>query len=155
MPEVLAYACDDERSVFEPRVIAIREPGPTEIFIDVKYAGICHSDIHTARGEWGPQKYPLTPGHEIAGVVAKVGSRVTLAGYVGVGDHVSITDDVRVGAKGGVSCNIREKGDWGGYPPVKAHRWRMQCAALEQLPEMMRDVKRLRKLLPETEGEES
>ena len=83
---------------------------------------------------------------------AKVGDRVTLAGYVGVGDHVSITNDVRVGAKGGVSCNIREKGDWGGYPPVKAHRWRMQCAALEQLPEMMRDVKRLRKLLPETEG---
>lgn len=87
MPEVLAYACDDERSVFEPRVIAIREPGPTEIFIDVKYAGICHSDIHTARGEWGPQKYPLTPGHEIAGVVAKVGSRVT---KFKVGDHAGV-----------------------------------------------------------------
>jgi len=82
---------------------------------------------------------------------AHIGSNVTLAGYVGVGDHVSIVDNVRVGAKGGVSSDIREPGDWCGYPVVKGHRWRMQCAALEQLPELMRDFKKLRKDLAKEE----
>ena len=57
--------------------LTLREPGPREIYFEVRYAGICHSDIHTARGEWGPATYPLVPGHEIAGIVTKVGSEVT------------------------------------------------------------------------------
>ena len=87
MPEVLAYACDDERSVFRKTTVRLREPGPGEIYFEVKYAGICHSDIHTARGEWGPAKYPLVPGHEIAGIVTKVGEGVT---KYAVGDKVGV-----------------------------------------------------------------
>jgi len=47
------------------------------VLIEIKYAGICHSDIHTVRGEWGETRYPLTPGHEIAGIVTQVGAEVT------------------------------------------------------------------------------
>lgn len=87
MPEVLAYACDDPTTVFHKTTIELREPGPGEIYFDVKYAGICHSDIHTAREEWGPAKFPLVPGHEIAGIVAKVGEGVT---KFAVGDKVGV-----------------------------------------------------------------
>src|SRR5699024_7511601 len=48
-----------------------------DVLIDIAYAGICHSDIHNARDEWSPGIYPMVPGHEIAGVVAEVGSQVT------------------------------------------------------------------------------
>jgi len=87
MPEVLAYACDDKDAHFHPTTITRREPGPTEVYFDVVYAGICHSDIHTARGEWGRVLYPLVPGHELAGVVRQVGSAVT---KFAVGDHVGV-----------------------------------------------------------------
>ncbi len=64
---------------------------PRDVLIEIKYAGICHSDIHTARNEWGGTSYPVVPGHEIAGVVAQVGSEVTrhaVGGRVGVGCFV-------------------------------------------------------------------
>jgi uncharacterized zinc-type alcohol dehydrogenase-like protein len=54
-----------------------RAVGPMDVRIDIKFCGICHSDIHFARGEWGKIAYPAIPGHEIAGVVAEVGSDVT------------------------------------------------------------------------------
>ena len=54
-----------------------RPVGPHDVRIDIRWSGICHSDIHTVRGDWGPQPYPLTVGHEIAGIVAEVGSEVT------------------------------------------------------------------------------
>jgi uncharacterized zinc-type alcohol dehydrogenase-like protein len=54
-----------------------RTVGPKDVRIDIKFCGICHSDIHFARGEWGKVPYPAVPGHEIAGVVAAVGSEVT------------------------------------------------------------------------------
>lgn len=88
MPEVLAYACDDATTQFYRTTVRLREPGPHEIYLEVRYAGICHSDIHTARGEWGPAKYPLVPGHEIVGVVTQVGAKVTrhkVGDKVGVG----------------------------------------------------------------------
>lgn len=87
MPTVRAYATDSPASQFYPTTIERRTPGPTEVFFDVKYAGICHSDIHTARGEWGEITYPLVPGHEIAGIVTEVGSNVT---KFAVGDHVGV-----------------------------------------------------------------
>ena len=62
MPSVIAYGCDDATTRFRPMQIDIREPGEGEIYFDVAYAGICHSDIHSARGEWGPVAYPLVPG---------------------------------------------------------------------------------------------
>ena len=87
MPEVTAYAVSSPTSAFEKVTITRREPGPTEVFFDVVYAGICHSDIHTARGEWGTALYPLVPGHELTGVVRQVGSEVT---KWKVGDHVGV-----------------------------------------------------------------
>lgn len=54
-----------------------REPTETDVELEVHYCGICHSDIHTARGDWGEVEYPCVPGHEIAGIVTRVGSKVT------------------------------------------------------------------------------
>lgn len=65
-----------------------RDPGATDVHIQILYCGICHSDLHTVRGEWGPVAYPLVPGHEIVGRVVATGAGVTLhhAGdLVGVG----------------------------------------------------------------------
>jgi len=64
-----------------------RDVGAHDVRIDIRFAGICHSDIHTARGEWGPVPYPLVVGHEIAGVVAEVGPEVT---KFAVGDRVGV-----------------------------------------------------------------
>jgi uncharacterized zinc-type alcohol dehydrogenase-like protein len=69
-----------------------RDVGAHDVLIDVKYAGICHSDIHTVRGEWGPQQFPLAPGHEIVGIVSEVGPEVTkhkVGDRVGVGCMVN------------------------------------------------------------------
>lgn len=65
--------------------------GEKDVLIEILYAGICHSDIHTARGEWGEVSYPLVPGHEIAGRVIGVGSKVA---------------KVRVGEMVGVGCMV-------------------------------------------------
>jgi uncharacterized zinc-type alcohol dehydrogenase-like protein len=54
-----------------------REPTETDVELEVHYCGVCHSDIHTARGDWGEIEYPCVPGHEIVGVVTRVGSKVT------------------------------------------------------------------------------
>ena len=81
------------RAVFSPedsfKLTAIdrRDLQPHDVLIEIKYAGICHSDIHSARGEWGPVQYPFVPGHEIAGIVARVGSEVTKHA---VGDRVGV-----------------------------------------------------------------
>jgi len=74
-------------AAFERSTIERRDVGPAEVLIDIKFAGICHSDIHTARGEWGETLYPLVPGHEIAGVVSEVGADVT---KFSVGDRVGV-----------------------------------------------------------------
>ncbi|MDO5535669.1 MAG: NAD(P)-dependent alcohol dehydrogenase [Propionibacteriaceae bacterium] len=87
MPEVTAYAVASQTAPFAKTTITRRKPGPTEVFFDIVYAGICHSDIHTARGEWGTPTYPLVPGHELAGIVREVGSEVT---RWKVGDHVGV-----------------------------------------------------------------
>jgi len=63
------------------------EARANDIVIDIKFCGICHSDIHQVRNEWGGAKFPLVPGHEIAGTVASVGSKVT---QFKVGDHVGV-----------------------------------------------------------------
>ncbi|MFI9235114.1 NAD(P)-dependent alcohol dehydrogenase [Streptomyces sp. NPDC053079] len=75
---VHAYAAPAPKAPLERTTIVRRELGAHDILIEVKYAGICHSDIHTARAEWGEGgHFPIVPGHEIAGVVAEVGSAVT------------------------------------------------------------------------------
>jgi uncharacterized zinc-type alcohol dehydrogenase-like protein len=70
-----------------PLEIQRRPLGPDDVRIDIKFCGICHSDIHFARGEWGEIPYPAVPGHEIAGVVAEVGAAVTRHA---VGDRVGV-----------------------------------------------------------------
>src|SRR5919202_3531930 len=64
-------------AALEPLTIERRDVGPKDVRIDIRFCGICHSDIHFTRGEWGRIRYPAVPGHEIAGVVAEVGSQVT------------------------------------------------------------------------------
>ncbi|MDK6814725.1 NAD(P)-dependent alcohol dehydrogenase [Corynebacterium sp. UMB6689] len=72
---------------FEVVTIQRREPRADDVVIDIKAAGICHSDIHTIRNEWGEAHFPLTVGHEIAGVVSAVGEKVT---KFKVGDRVGV-----------------------------------------------------------------
>ncbi|MGQ1795856.1 NAD(P)-dependent alcohol dehydrogenase [Kocuria oceani] len=72
---------------FERGTIECRDLGSHDVLIDIAYAGICHSDIHQARQEWGQAIFPMVPGHEIAGVVAAVGEKVTAHA---VGDRVGI-----------------------------------------------------------------
>lgn len=87
MPAVNAYAAPREAAPLEKTVIERRELGPHDVLIDIAFAGICHSDIHTVRGDWGAQTYPLAPGHEITGTVAAVGDAVTRHA---VGDRVGV-----------------------------------------------------------------
>ncbi|QLY32219.1 NAD(P)-dependent alcohol dehydrogenase [Nocardia huaxiensis] len=87
MSTAAAYAVSAPDGSFEKLAIERRELGPHDVLIDVKFAGICHSDIHTARDEWGGTSYPCVPGHEIAGLVAAVGSAVTKHQ---VGDRVGV-----------------------------------------------------------------
>ncbi|MDA8440710.1 MAG: NAD(P)-dependent alcohol dehydrogenase [Propionibacterium sp.] len=87
MRTVNAYAAPSATEPLAPTTIERREPGPRDVLIEIAYAGICHSDIHTVRGQWGPQHYPLTVGHEIAGTVAEIGSEVT---RYRVGDRVGV-----------------------------------------------------------------
>src|SRR5687768_16495730 len=92
MTTVKAYASPSATEDLIPTTIERRTVGPNDVLIEIKFAGICHSDIHTVRGDWGPQRYPLVPGHEIAGIVTEVGSQVTrhkTGDRVGVGCMVN------------------------------------------------------------------
>lgn len=92
MTTVKAYASPSSSEDLISTTIERREVGAHDVLIEIRFAGICHSDIHTVRGDWGPQQYPLVPGHEIAGVVTEVGSAVTkhqVGDRVGVGCMVN------------------------------------------------------------------
>src|SRR5436190_13373521 len=71
-----AYAAFAPGKPFAPFTVERREPGPREVLIDILYCGICHSDIHQARNEWGGSTFPMVPGHEIVGRVSRVGKKV-------------------------------------------------------------------------------
>jgi uncharacterized zinc-type alcohol dehydrogenase-like protein len=85
------YAGKDEHSKLVSWSFERRAVGDNDVLIDIKYSSICHSDIHTIRGHWGPQQYPQVPGHEIAGIVSAVGKNVT---------------KFKVGDKAGVGCMV-------------------------------------------------
>ncbi|MEY2528037.1 MAG: alcohol dehydrogenase, partial [Verrucomicrobiota bacterium] len=70
------YAAQSKTAPLSPFSFDRRDPGPTDVQIDILFCGVCHSDIHTARGEWGGTTYPCVPGHEIAGRVVKIGREV-------------------------------------------------------------------------------
>ncbi|RYY37817.1 MAG: twin-arginine translocation signal domain-containing protein, partial [Sphingobacteriaceae bacterium] len=85
------YAGKDVAGKMAPWNFERRAVGDNDILIEIKYSGICHSDIHTIKGHWGPQKYPQVPGHEIAGIVTAVGKNVT---------------KFKVGDQAGVGCMV-------------------------------------------------
>ncbi len=87
MPHAAAYAALTTGSPLAPFAVERRAPGPLDVAIDVLFCGICHSDIHQARGEWGGEVFPMVPGHEIVGRVSAVGPRVT---RFAVGDLVGV-----------------------------------------------------------------
>ncbi|WBO64185.1 NAD(P)-dependent alcohol dehydrogenase [Streptomyces camelliae] len=84
---VAAYAAPAAKAPLERTTIERRAVGEFDVLIDIKFAGICHSDIHQVREGWGEAIFPMVPGHEIAGVVSEVGSGVT---KFAVGDRVGV-----------------------------------------------------------------
>ncbi len=91
MIKAKAYGNQSATAPFQPIQIERRDPRPDDVLIEINYCGICHSDIHTARGEWGPTHYPCVPGHEIVGKVIQIGKKVKkfkVGDLVGVGCFV-------------------------------------------------------------------
>ncbi len=84
-------AAFDTSGQLRPWEFERRPVGDDDVLIDIKYASICHSDIHQMKGDWGPQQYPQIPGHEIVGIVAAVGKNVTR---------------FKVGDRAGVGCMV-------------------------------------------------
>src|SRR3569832_792796 len=82
-----AYGVLAAQQKFEPLDIERRALGAHDVQIDIAYCGVCHSDLHTARAEWGGTLYPCVPGHEIVGTVSAVGDHVTA---FKVGDTVGV-----------------------------------------------------------------
>ncbi|GLI84189.1 dehydrogenase [Rossellomorea marisflavi] len=91
-----ARAVDGPDKAFRSAEIKRRELDEKDVLIEIKFAGICHSDIHTAHGEWGEVSYPLVPGHEIAGIITEVGSGVS---------------KFKVGDRAGVGCMVDSCGE--------------------------------------------
>ena len=95
--KTLGYAAPALGEPLAPYTFERRAPKPDDVVIDIKFCGICHSDIHQVRDEWGGSSFPMVPGHEIAGVVSAVGSDVET---FKVGDHVGVgcfVDSARTG----------------------------------------------------------
>ena len=77
MPSSKGYAAQNNTSPLAPFAFERREPRPTDIAVDILFCGVCHSDLHMARNEWGNSIYPMVPGHEIVGSVTFAGDAVT------------------------------------------------------------------------------
>jgi alcohol dehydrogenase (NADP+) len=76
MLQAKGYAAHDKHSALVPYTFERRTPGPRDVQIEILFSGICHSDLHQARDDWGGSLYPMVPGHEIVGRVAAVGAQV-------------------------------------------------------------------------------
>ncbi|WP_028372558.1 NAD(P)-dependent alcohol dehydrogenase [Legionella lansingensis] len=87
MIPVKGYAASSAKAPLEPFSFQRRDVGDHDVLIDIKYCGICHSDIHQARDEWGGSLFPMVPGHEIVGIVEKVGTKVK---QFKEGEHVGV-----------------------------------------------------------------
>jgi uncharacterized zinc-type alcohol dehydrogenase-like protein len=87
MIEVKGFAALTVKAPLVPFAFQRRDVGANDVLIEIKFSGICHSDIHQARDEWGGSIFPMVPGHEIAGIVTKIGSGVT---RYQVGDSVGV-----------------------------------------------------------------
>ncbi|TAL65027.1 MAG: NAD(P)-dependent alcohol dehydrogenase [Legionella sp.] len=89
--QVKGYAAPSVKAPLEPFSFHRREVGEHDVLIEIKYCGVCHSDIHQARDEWGGALFPMVPGHEIVGLVTQVGNKV---------------EHFKVGDKAGVGCLV-------------------------------------------------
>ncbi|MGV8879367.1 MAG: NAD(P)-dependent alcohol dehydrogenase [Sphingobacteriaceae bacterium] len=87
MKAVKSYAAQAADQDIKPFQIDRREPEAHDVEIKILYCGVCHSDIHTARNEWGGTTYPVVPGHEIVGTVTRIGNEVS---HFKVGDTVGV-----------------------------------------------------------------
>ena len=96
MTATAAFAAQSSSTPLAAHSIDRREPGPHDVKIEILYCGVCHSDLHTARGEWAGTKYPCVPGHEIVGKVVAVGAHVT---------------KFKVGQRVGVGCMVDSCGE--------------------------------------------
>jgi alcohol dehydrogenase (NADP+) len=76
MPQTSAYGASASDQPLASLAIERRDPGPKDVSIDILYCGVCHSDLHFARGEWGNTNWPIVPGHEIVGRITAVGDEV-------------------------------------------------------------------------------
>jgi len=85
--KVRGYAAMQAKAALTPWEFERRDLGANDVALDIKYSGICHSDIHQAREEWGPAIFPMVPGHEIAGIVTQVGTSVS---KFKVGDRIGV-----------------------------------------------------------------
>lgn len=85
------YAAFDNSGVLKPWEFERRAVGDNDILIEIKYASICHSDIHQIKGDWGEQQYPQVPGHEIVGIVKEIGKNIT---------------KFKIGDRAGVGCMV-------------------------------------------------
>jgi uncharacterized zinc-type alcohol dehydrogenase-like protein len=96
MTKVLAYAAPAAKKSVEPTTLERRSPGTADVVIDILYCGVCHSDLHQVRDDWGGAIYPMVPGHEIVGRVSAVGAKVT---------------KLKVGDLAGVGCMVDSCGE--------------------------------------------
>jgi uncharacterized zinc-type alcohol dehydrogenase-like protein len=96
VPKTSAYAASHVHAPLAPFAIERRDPGPCDVVIDVLYCGVCHSDIHQVRDEWGGATFPMVPGHEIVGRVSHVGKDVA---------------KLKVGDLAGVGCLVDSCGE--------------------------------------------
>src|SRR5215216_6084898 len=85
--QVCGYAAHYAKAPLSPFSFDRREPRDHDVAIDIKYSGICHSDIHQVNNGWGGSTFPMVPGHEIAGIVSQFGTEVT---RLKVGDRVAV-----------------------------------------------------------------
>ena len=131
MIQVQGYAAHDAHSPLVPFSFERREPGPHDVRIEILYSGICHSDLHQTRDDWGGALYPMVPGHEIVGRVAAVGAHVRhfqVGDFAGVGCMVdscrhcaACADDLEQYCEEGATWtyNAKERGGerltFGGY----------------------------------------
>ncbi len=123
MPVTKSYAVQNATSPLAPWDLQRREPGDKDVQFDIQFCGVCHSDIHQVKNEWGGSVYPMVPGHEIVGKVVKVGKEVTkfkVGDTVGVGcfvDSCLVCDNCKEGQE--QYCSKGNSATYNGYEQDK------------------------------------
>jgi uncharacterized zinc-type alcohol dehydrogenase-like protein len=121
----LALAAFDEKAELGPHEFGRPKPGDNDVSILIKYCGMCHSDLHASNGDWGINKYPIAPGHEVAGIVQEVGSNVTnfkKGEQVGVGCFVESCGECELCGRGEQNyCRNATQTYGTPYPEGKGH----------------------------------